>query len=178
MVGRFGAGNRAEAGIRTWFSLAKRTPDAGDSPPPLPEAPITQPAPTPAESTGNSVHILVVEDNPINQRVFECMLEHLGYGCRIVANGQEALAALTSERYDLVFMDCQMPVMDGYEATRRARTGHPPHAVPIVAMTAHALDGDREKCLEAGMDDYLSKPVSLKNLGHMLEKWLKPARKD
>jgi CheY-like chemotaxis protein len=178
MGGRFGAGNRADGGIWTWFSLPMRKPAAGGAPPPLPEAPVTPPALAPVESSGNPVRILVVEDNPINQRVFESMLEHLGYGCRLVANGQEALAALASERYDLVFMDCQMPVMDGYEATRKMRSGQPSHAGPIVALTAHALDGDREKCLEAGMDDYLAKPVSLKCLGGMLSKWLKPARED
>jgi CheY-like chemotaxis protein len=118
--------------------------------------------------------ILLVEDNLVNQRVFQNMLEHLGYGCRLVGNGQEALEAMAADPYDIVFMDCQMPVMDGYEAVRRARAAEPSHKGVIIAMTAHALDGDREKCLQAGMDDYLAKPVSLENLGRMLEKWLKP----
>lgn len=118
--------------------------------------------------------ILLVEDNLVNQRVFQNMLEHLGYQCQLVANGQEALDAMEREPFDIVFMDCQMPVMDGYEAVRRARASVPSRKEVIIAMTAHALDGDREKCLQAGMDDYLAKPVSLESLGRMLEKWLKP----
>ena len=118
--------------------------------------------------------ILLVEDNLVNQRVFQNMLEHLGYGCDMVANGQEALDAMAGEKYDIVFMDCQMPVMDGYEAVRRARAAEPSHKGVIIAMTAHALDGDREKCIQAGMDDYLAKPLSLETLGRMLDKWLRP----
>lgn len=102
------------------------------------------------------------------------MLEHLGYGCDLVANGLEALEAMAVVPYDLIFMDCQMPVMDGYEAARRARSGTLAHKGAIIAMTAHALEGDREKCLRAGMDDYLPKPVSLDGLGRMMAKWLKP----
>jgi CheY-like chemotaxis protein len=128
----------------------------------------------PAPDNRLPARILLVEDNLVNQRVFQNMLEHLGYGCHLVANGQEALDAMGREVYDVVFMDCQMPVMDGYEAVRRARAAEPSHKGIIIAMTAHALDGDREKCLNAGMDDYLAKPVSLESLGRMLEKWLKP----
>jgi CheY-like chemotaxis protein len=117
------------------------------------------------------VRILVVEDNRVNQRVFEGMLEHCGYPCRMVSNGQEALEAMAAEAFDLVFMDCQMPVLDGYEAARRARTRDPAFTGAIVAMTAHALEGDREKCLRAGMDDYMTKPVSLQGLRTMLQKW-------
>lgn len=127
-----------------------------------------------APSKAREFRILVVEDNTVNQKVFQNMLEHLGYGCDLVGNGLEALEAMAMVPYDLVFMDCQMPVMDGYEAVRRARAGTLSHKGAIVAMTAHALDGDREKCLRAGMDDYLPKPVSLDSLGRMLAKWLKP----
>jgi CheY-like chemotaxis protein len=117
--------------------------------------------------------ILVVEDNAINQRVFQTMLEHLGYSSTVAANGKEALEAMAAREYDLVFMDCQMPIMDGYDAVREAR-GRLGYKGIFIAMTAHALEGDREKCLQAGMDDYLPKPISLVHLGKMLDKWLKP----
>ena len=101
------------------------------------------------------------------------MLEKLGHRVDVVANGKEALAALQHVPYDLVFMDCQMPEMDGYEATTavRRRLGSRGH-FPIIAMTAHAMQGDREKCLAAGMDDYISKPISPLALQEVLEKWL------
>ena len=120
-------------------------------------------------------HILLVEDNITNQHVALGILKKLGLTAEPVANGVESLKALESISYDLVLMDCQMPEMDGYEATRRIR--HPKsdvqnHDVPIIAMTAHAMRGDREKCLEAGMDDYLSKPILLQDLSEILEKYL------
>jgi CheY-like chemotaxis protein len=98
----------------------------------------------------------------------------VGYRCDVVENGAQALAALETEAYDLVLMDCQMPEMDGFEATRRIRAretergGH----VPIVAMTANAMKGDRERCLAVGMDDYLSKPIHVEALYEVLEKYL------
>ena len=117
--------------------------------------------------------ILLVEDNIVNQRVAARMLEKIGYRCDLAADGQEALEALDHIRYDLVFMDCQMPVMDGYKATAhiRQKEGDQQHTI-IVAMTANAMDGDRERCLVAGMDDYLSKPVSPEALRKVLSKYL------
>jgi CheY-like chemotaxis protein len=116
--------------------------------------------------------ILMVEDNPVNQRVAQMQLAKLGYAADIVAGGEEALQSLSEHTYDLIFMDCQMPGMDGFEATAevRKREGGE-HRVPIVAMTANALEGDRKKCLAAGMDDYLSKPVDLKKLTDILLRW-------
>jgi PAS domain S-box-containing protein len=118
--------------------------------------------------------ILLVEDNPVNQQVALGMLKKLGLVAETANHGHEALARLASQPYDLIFMDVQMPEMDGYEATRqiRLREGE---RVPIVAMTAHAMQGDREKCLGAGMDDYLVKPLSVRDLAAVLDKWL-PAR--
>jgi signal transduction histidine kinase/DNA-binding response OmpR family regulator len=120
--------------------------------------------------------ILVVEDNVVNQKVTVRMLQKASYRCEVAANGLEALRALEERPFDLVLMDCQMPEMDGFEATReiRRREETKSSRVPIVAMTANALEGDRERCLEAGMDDYISKPVDAKRLFVALESHLAP----
>ncbi len=116
-----------------------------------------------------SLRILLAEDNSVNQKVALLLLERLGYRADLAANGLEALAALRRQPYDLVLMDVQMPEMDGLEAARRIRAEWPPDARPrIIAMTANALRGDREACLEAGMDDYLSKPILLDDLRQVL----------
>jgi CheY-like chemotaxis protein/HPt (histidine-containing phosphotransfer) domain-containing protein len=119
--------------------------------------------------------LLVVEDNPTNQEVALGILEALGYHAEVAADGLLALQALAKSDYHLVLMDCQLPNLDGYEATRTIRAPGSAvrnHRVPIVAMTAHAMTGDREKCLASGMDDYLSKPLQPAALKRMLEKWL------
>ena len=157
-----------------------------------------------AESHKQRVRILLADDNLTNQQVAIAILEKLGYRADVVANGKEALAALTGSPYDLVFMDCQMPEMDGYEATRQiralelkaqcsmldkkraeptvkesdslsafgfqlsARSG----SIPIIALTAHAMKGDREKCLSAGMNDYITKPISPNAVADVLDRWL------
>jgi CheY-like chemotaxis protein len=121
--------------------------------------------------------ILVAEDNPVNQEVCRQMLERLGFRVRVVSNGAEALQALSEKTFDLVLMDCQMPGMDGYEATRAIRRieaegkGTSRREI-IVALTAHAMEGDRERCLAEGMDDYLSKPFNMKQLEETLGRWL------
>jgi CheY-like chemotaxis protein/HPt (histidine-containing phosphotransfer) domain-containing protein/two-component sensor histidine kinase len=118
--------------------------------------------------------LLVVEDNAVNQRVVEAMLAKRGFAVDCAGNGREALSALAAAHYDLVFMDCQMPEMDGYQATGaiRAREDGTSAHLTVVAMTAHALKGDRERCLAAGMDDYLSKPLRPAELDAVLERWL------
>ena len=122
-----------------------------------------------------NARVLVVEDNVINQMVAQGMLEEFGIQADLAADGKEALHALETLPYDLVFMDCQMPVMDGYEATRCVRDPQSKvidRLVAIVAMTANTMQGDREKCLAAGMDDFISKPVQPDKLQQVLQKWL------
>jgi two-component system sensor histidine kinase/response regulator len=127
-------------------------------------------------ATGRPLRILLAEDNAVNQKVAARLLEKLGHSVEVTSNGAEALAAFTRGAFDLILMDVQMPVMDGYGATlaiRAAEQGTPRH-VPIVALTAHAMKGDREICLKAGMDDYLGKPIRPRELASVLERWGKP----
>ncbi|MFN3078098.1 MAG: response regulator, partial [Alphaproteobacteria bacterium] len=104
-------------------------------------------------------HVLLVEDNEINQQVARELLEEEGITVQIAANGQEAVDAVSSARFDVVLMDVQMPVMDGYEASRTIRADARFASLPILAMTANAMTGDREKCIDAGMNDHISKPI-------------------
>jgi signal transduction histidine kinase/DNA-binding response OmpR family regulator/HPt (histidine-containing phosphotransfer) domain-containing protein len=131
--------------------------------------------PRPAGKTDRKVHarVLVVDDNTTNQKVARLMLENLACRVDVAANGKEAVEMLELLPYDVVFMDCEMPEMDGYEATAEIRRRHADDRhVPIVAMTAKAIQGDRERCLEAGMDDYISKPVLLEDLEAALARWI------
>ena len=151
----------------------------------------------PETYTQKSGRILVAEDNPVNQKVIEKMLKRLGYQAVLAVDGQEALERLTHDKFDLVLMDCQMPKLDGYQATHQFRLhesslmqsdsnrvgiGDPTAArdqrrLPIIALTAGAMAGDREKCLTAGMDDYLAKPVVLETLNTCLAHWLSGDRR-
>lgn len=129
--------------------------------------------PSAARKPLHQARVLLVEDNAINQRLALRLLEKLQCRADLAANGREALEMLARQPYDLVFMDCQMPEMDGYDATREIRSSDTGFArVPVIAMTARAMRGDREKCMEAGMDDYVSKPIKAEDLARMLERWI------
>jgi CheY-like chemotaxis protein len=124
---------------------------------------------------GSGFRILIAEDNIVNQKVAAKFLERLGLRADVAANGREALAMLDLIPYDLVLMDCHMPELDGYDATaeiRRREDDDGARRVPVIAMTAEAMQGSREACLEAGMDDYIVKPVKLQDLSDALERWL------
>lgn len=139
------------------------------------ESAITAPAAVlraPREALRASFRILLADDNEINRRVAARQLEVLGYRFRAVEDGQEAVDAFSRERFDAVLMDCRMPVMDGYEATRRLRLQAQGSDVPIIAVTASALKEDVELCLAAGMSDYLAKPIQLSDLEAVLDRWL------
>ena len=122
-----------------------------------------------ASDRAEALRVLVVEDNPVNQKVTEKMLEPLGHEVAVAGNGREALEILSVGDFDLVFMDLQMPEMDGLEATREIRSRWPGAFPRIVAMTANAMQGDREACLEVGMDDLVAKPVRLDDLQKLVE---------
>ncbi len=127
------------------------------------------------EEQRKEIRILLAEDNVFNQQVAEGILKKLGYSVDIVANGSEAVKSLENISYSLVLMDVQMPDMDGYEATRLIRSpisGVRNHRVPVIALTAHAMQGDREKCLEAGMDDYIAKPITPEGMAEVLSRWI------
>jgi two-component system, sensor histidine kinase and response regulator len=119
--------------------------------------------------------ILMAEDNPINRRVGQLILEREGFQVDLVADGNEALEAHRTNPYDLILMDCQMPSMDGLEASRQIRSLGQPQPI-IVAVTANALVGERERCLNAGMDDYLSKPFQAEQLVAVVKKWIAARR--
>jgi len=146
----------------------------GPAPSPIPTAapPATGPI-ADASAMLRPARVLVVEDNVVNQMVVEALLQRLGMTVTVVNDGAEAVVAVEAEDFDVVLMDCQMPVMDGYEATRRIRSaGHPRARLPIIALTANALAEDRQRCHEAGMDDYLAKPVKGDALAETLQRHL------
>jgi CheY-like chemotaxis protein len=171
MGGTIGVESAPARGSRFWFTVLVKP--AVSRPIPFEYGRELSQSPAPAANPKRG-RILVVEDNAVNQMVAVRLLEKLGYSADIAANGIEALSAVQRISYDLMLMDCQMPEMDGFEATmrlRRRETGIGCH-IPIIAMTANAMAGDRESCLAAGMDDYIAKPVRIEELKAKLEQWL------
>ncbi|HED09875.1 MAG TPA: response regulator, partial [Caldithrix abyssi] len=138
--------------------------------------PVQAAAPHPSlpASTGSKreYQLLLVEDNSINQKVAMSMLRNLGYTAELAVNGRDAIEKVRNADYSLILMDCQMPVMDGFEATRKLVNDLSEKTPPIIAMTAMAMEGDREKCYAAGMKDYISKPINQNELKNKLQKWL------
>jgi signal transduction histidine kinase/CheY-like chemotaxis protein len=163
MGGQVGVDSRLEEGSTFWFevSLKKGAQPAGDVGPATARAPIL------------SAHILLAEDDAVNQMVVEEMLTGMGCVVDVVDDGDAACVAAARIAYDLIFMDCHMPVLDGFEATRRIRAAADEQGAhtPIVALTADALAGDRERCLACGMDDYMTKPVSTEQLAAAVRRW-------
>jgi len=123
-----------------------------------------------------SLKILIVEDDYANQRVASLFLKKLGYEVEVAENGREGLTLATSNAYQLIFMDCQMPIMDGFEATKEIRSNQGPNKdIPIIALTANVVCGVNDECLEVGMNDVLHKPLQLDNMKQMLSNWLESA---
>ena len=176
MQGRIWARNAPDGGAIFSFAVRLAHGTRAPAPPPTEEEP---PAAAPPEAraveTGERPRVLLVEDHEVNRRVASLMLQRLGYAVEAVGTGLAALDVLGREPFELVLMDLQMPDLDGLEATRRIRSGTAGALdpdVPIVALTAHAMRDDRRLCLEAGMNDYLAKPVRLAQMGQVLARWI------
>jgi len=126
-----------------------------------------------AFDNNKTVNVLIVEDNEVNQLVLKSFVVKMGYQSQSAMNGLEALKLIKENQFDIILMDCQMPVMDGFDATKQIRRQEKSGShTPIIAVTANAMEGDRERCLKAGMDDYLKKPVSLDKLKSTMNKQL------
>ena len=163
MHGRFGVDSVPGQGSTFWFEL----------PLAIGSEQIEEHQDQDVEFAGQlSGHVLLVEDNPINQMVARKMLEKIGIESTLAGDGQAALDILARENFDAVLMDCQMPVMDGFEAARRIREQAALSRLPVIAMTANVMEGDREKCIAAGMNDYIGKPVVEADLKKTLSRWL------
>ncbi len=180
MDGTIGVESAPDQGSTFWFTvtLAKAEQPAAFTGSQEPEAAgesgLASAAPGPA--AGKRAHILIAEDDEVNRRVVVRVLEGMSYSVDVARNGEEAIAAVAERHFDAVLMDCQMPGIDGFEATRRIRAAETTPRVPIIALTASALQGDRERCLAAGMDDHVSKPIDFSVLRLTIERLTGPPK--
>jgi CheY-like chemotaxis protein len=169
MHGEIGVRSTLGLGSEFWFTATFLPGDPGTVPEPM------ETAGSGTIRAKDECRILLAEDNPVNQRVALGLLSRLGYHADLVEDGEQVLERMSSRRYDLVLMDCQMPTMNGFDATRVIRDDTSPvldHRIPVIALTANAFEGDRAECLEAGMDDFLPKPITSRSLQDMLRRWL------
>ena len=167
MGGEIGAQPGEESGSLFWFTANLPVTAADDAP--------VQAGPRPqakARAHPGAPRVLIAEDNDVNHAVAKALLMKQGLQSAIAHNGREAVEMAFSSDYAVILMDCQMPELDGYEATRQIRAAEGARHVPIIALTAHSMPGDRERCLAAGMDDYLSKPVRAEQLEGAINRWL------
>jgi len=177
MHGTIGVQSTRGRGSSFWFTIEAPVLEKSGPQPAEPVADVAAPAvppslPAPAAALAGGIRVLLAEDNPVNQEIALAMLRSMGCAVQLATDGAQAVEACESQAFDLIFMDCMMPLMDGLEASRRIRARETGAAhVPIVALTASAMTGDRERCLDAGMDDYLSKPFTRPQLQAMVHKW-------
>jgi PAS domain S-box-containing protein len=174
MGGTVGVESAEGKGSTVWFTAVLEKQTAVEVVPPKP--PVTFCSPEKMDAAGSSARLLLAEDDPISQRLIHILLQKNGYQVDVVGNGREALQALEKNDYDLVLMDCMMPGMNGYEATtviRDQASAVQNHDIPVIALTANNMREDRDKCLEAGMNDHLAKPFEFSRLFAILEKWLR-----
>jgi CheY-like chemotaxis protein len=194
MGGHIGVQSTYGKGSLFWLELPLAQPKQADAATALPKAseaavvnthatasvPTSVPSSPPTETQAQvKAHILLIEDHPINQKVAQIFLEKLGYRVDLALDGEQGVATAEKKRYELILMDIQMPVMSGFVATQKIRTGNGPNAkTPIIAMTANAMPSDKEACMQYGMNDFLTKPFSQEDLVKMIEAYVSGAAQE